>query len=200
MISNIKLTLNIIDFVCDIIKIKFMLNNTTTSRTIEEKITEAYNSYEKGLSRYSYSKLNNRATGEDLVQDTFMKTWVYLKKGGKIDTMKAFLYHILSNLIVDQYRKKKTFSLDVLQEKGFEPKDQDSERLFNVLDGKAAVLLIDKLPKRYQKVMRMRHIQDLSLGEMSDLTGQSKNTLSVQMHRGFEKLKILYDRSSGLAA
>ena len=106
--------------------------------------------------------------------------------------MKAFLYHVLNNLIVDEYRKRKAISLDVLFEKGFEPSNDDSGRVLNILDGKAALLLIQRLPVKYQKVMRMRYVQDLSLEEMSLITGQTKNTLAVQAHRGLEKLKLLY--------
>ena len=65
----------------------------------------AHNDYEKGLNARAFFKLSNHETGEDLVQHTFMKTWIYLVKGGKIEIMKAFLYHILNNLIVDEYRK-----------------------------------------------------------------------------------------------
>lgn len=84
-------------------------------------LTTAHHDYEKGLNVHAFFKTHNHATGEDLVQDTFIKTWSYLARGGKIDIMKAFLYHVLNNLIVDQYRKHKTTSLDVLLEKGFEP-------------------------------------------------------------------------------
>jgi RNA polymerase sigma-70 factor, ECF subfamily len=107
--------------------------------------------------------------------------------------MKSFLYHILNNLIVDEYRKRKIASLDVLIEKGYEPSENNSESLFNILDGKKAILLIQRLPEKYQKVMRMRYIQDLSLKEMALVTGQSKNTMAVQLHRGLEKLKLLYN-------
>jgi len=111
--------------------------------------------------------------------------------------MKAFLYHVLNNLIVDQYRKHKTTSLDILLEKGFEPiEDNDSaERYLNVLDGKAVLLLIKNLPKKYQKVISMRYIHDLSLKEISLKTGQTKNVIAVQTHRGLTKLKSLYDLS-----
>jgi len=142
--------------------------------------------------------VRNRAMSEDLVQDTFIKTWGYLVKGGKVVVMKAFLYHILNNLIVDEYRKHKTVSLDVLLEKGFEPKTLHSgspRRLFNILDGKAALLLIQRLPKKYQTVLRMRYVQDLSLKEISLITGQSKNTVAVQIHRGLERLKVFCDPS-----
>lgn len=155
-------------------------------------LTTAHNNYGKGLSSHAFFKVNNRATSEDLVQDTFMKTWNYLVKGGKIDVMKSFLYHILNNLIIDEYRKRKIASLDVLIEKGYEPSSNPSESLFNILDGKKALLLIQRLPQKYQKVMRMRYVQDLSLKEMSLVTGQSKNTIAVQLHRGLAKLKLLY--------
>lgn len=157
-------------------------------------LNTAHHDYEKGLNLHAFFKTSNHAIGEDLVQDTFIKTWKYLVKGGKIDIMKAFLYHVLNNLIVDQYRKHKTTSLDTLLEKGFEPSVGDSGRLFNVLDGKAAFLLIQSLPKKYQKVMRMRYVQELSLKEISLITGQSKNTIAVQVHRGLAKLKLLYNQ------
>lgn len=156
-------------------------------------LTLAHRDYAKGLNSHAFFKLSNHATGEDMVQDTFMKTWKYLVKGGKIDVMKSFLYHILNNLIVDEYRKRKTSSLDVLLEKGFEPSEDTTKRLINMLDGKNAALLIQRLPERYRKVMKMRYVQDLSLTEMALITGQSKNTMAVQTHRGLEKLKTLYN-------
>ena len=155
-------------------------------------LTTAHRDFEKGLNTYAFWKVRNHAMGEDLVQDTFVKTWSYLVKGGKIELMKAFLYHVLNHLIVDEYRKRKTTSLDDLIEKGFEPAAEIEESLFNVLDSKALLVLIKQLPVKYIKVMRMRYIQDLSLKEMSLITGQSKNTIAVQIHRGLEKLKALY--------
>lgn len=158
-----------------------------------EALTGAHHEFEKGLNVYAFFKTSDHGIGEGLVQDTFLKTWSYLVKGGKIEVMRAFLYHVLNNLIVDEYRKRKTTSLDSLIEKGFEPKDENPKQLFNILDGKAALLLIQRLPIAYQKVMRMRYVQDLSLKEISLITGQSRNTIAVQAHRGLEKLKLLYN-------
>jgi RNA polymerase sigma-70 factor (ECF subfamily) len=157
-------------------------------------LTTAHRDYSKGLNSHAFFKTQDHSIGEDMVQDTFLKTWSYLVKGGKIETMKAFLYHILNNLIIDEYRKRKyrTTSLDDLVEKGFEPSNGDHERLVNFLDGKNAFLLIAKLPVAYQKIMRMRFIQNLSLTEISLITGQTKNTISVRVCRGLQKLKLLY--------
>jgi len=159
----------------------------------KSQLTLAHYNFERGLNAHAFFKMRDHERGQDLVQETFMKTWKYLVRGGKIEMMRAFLFHILNHLIVDEYRKRKTTSLDSLLEEGFDPHAPDeSETLLNVLDGKAAFLLIARLPLAYQKVMRMRYVQDLSLKEMSLITGKSRNTIAVQAHRGLEKLKLLY--------
>lgn len=164
---------------------------------IQQKLimTLAHHDSQKGLNARAFFKVHNHSTGEDLVQHTFMKTWLYLVKGGKIDVMKAFLYHILNNLIIDEYRKKKNTSLDLMVENGIEPATEESEHTIDILDGKRAMQLIPLLPKKYRAIMRMRYTQDLSLKEMSLITGQTKNALAVQVHRGLEKLKLLYKQA-----
>lgn len=159
----------------------------------EGELASAYKDYKKGLGLYAFSKVHNHATSDDLVQDTFIKTWRYLVRKGKIYTMKSFLYHVLNGLVIDEYRKRKAVSLDTLVEKGFEPSVDDSEKLLNVLDGKSAILLIERLPEKYKKIMHMRYVQLLSIKEISILTGETKNTVAVQAHRGLEKLKLLSD-------
>lgn len=166
--------------------------------TVQEKLelqlvmTAAHKDFEKGLKRHAQFRVNDKVLCDDLVQDTFMKTWNYLVKAGKIELMKPFLYHILNCLIIDEYRKRKSTSLDVLLENGYEPGDDDFDRTVNMLDGKAAVALIDSLPVAYQKIMSLRYVDDLSLAEIAALTGQSKNSVAVKTHRGMEKLRVLY--------
>ncbi len=159
---------------------------------LQKVLTDAYQCHEKELINRACFKLSNYELGKDLVQQTFMKAWLYLMKGGTIEKMGAFLYHILNNLIIDEYRKSKATSLDALMDKGFEPGVSDPKNFFNILDGKAALNLIERLPEMYRNVMRMKYLQDLSLQEISKLTGLSKNTIAVQLHRGLEKIKSIY--------
>lgn len=170
--------------------------NTREKTKKQTLLTLAHNNYEKGLNIHAFFKTHNHSTSDDLVQDTFIKTWKYLLKGGKIETMKAFLYHVLNNLIIDEYRKRKNTSLDLLIEKGFEIKEDNIEKITNFLDGKKALLLISQLSINYQKVMRMKYSQDLTLTEMSLITGFTKNSLAVKLHRGLEKIKILYNKKT----
>lgn len=162
---------------------------------IRSDVSDAYNNFEPALEKRALFKTSDVELGHDLVQDTFLKTLLYLQKGGKIIIMRGFLNHVLNDLIIDEYRKKKTTSLEVLLEKGFDHSFDSRERAMNIFDGQAVALLIPDLPKKYHRVMKMRYLQGLSLKEISVLTNQSQNTSAVQVHRGLNKLRTLYAES-----
>ena len=157
-----------------------------------EVFVKAYGEHEKALLQRSFFKINNKDLSEDLVQTTFLKTWEYLVQKGEIDSMKAFLFHVLNNLIVDEYRKKKSLSLDGLTDAGFQISIDTSEQLFDTIDGKTAVLLLPLLHPKYRKVIEMRYLDDMPLKEIALLTHQSKNAVTVQVYRGLGKLAVLF--------
>ncbi len=168
------------------------MEKTIMEQNRQEIFIRAYGDYEKSLLRRSLFKVGDKALADDLVQTTFLKTWEYLVKRGNIDSMKAFLFNVLNNLIVDEYRKEKPVSLDVLSEGGFHVEIDDSEQLFNIIDGKNAIMMIPLLSEKYRKVITMRYLEDLPLKDIALATNQSKNTVAVQIHRGVEKLAILF--------
>lgn len=161
--------------------------------SIQDEVSVAHSDNHKGLMRRAMYKTSNSDTSQDLVQTTFLKTLVYLKNGGKIDLMHSFLNHVLNDLIVDEYRKKKIVSLDTLLDKGYDPGFTDFEKTINILDGEGVVLLIPQLSEKYELVIRLRYLKGLSLKEIALLTGQSENTVAVQAHRGLAKLKKIYE-------
>lgn len=172
----------------------WLTNILNKKQEIEQKdlFVLAHHDYKKGLNAHAFLKMHNNNTCEDLVQNTFMKTWVYMKSGKKIEKMKSFLHHILNNLIVDEYRKHKDLSLDALIEKGFTVSSESSKKLFNIIDGKKAFSLVEKLPEKYKEIIKMYYQQDLTIKEMSFIKKISNNAVTVQIHRGIKKLKLLF--------
>lgn len=159
---------------------------------IQDEVTVAHGNNKQKLLRRALYKTSDSEMSQDLVQTTFLKTLVYLQKGGKIDLMHSFLNHVLNDLIIDEYRKKKMVSLDVLLENGFDPGVNNFKRDQDVLDGERIIMLIPQLSEKYELVVRLRYLKGLSLKEMALITGQSENTVAVQVHRGMAKLKKLY--------
>jgi RNA polymerase sigma-70 factor (ECF subfamily) len=172
------------------------LPEKSSERIQRAALTSGYADYNKKLNLYALSRTSNSEMSADLVQETFLKTWKFLVRGGSILKMEAFLYHVLKDLIIDEYRKKKAVSLDALLEKGFETGLDTREQLIDMLDGKEALLLIQYLPLPYRQVIRMRFIQELSLTEISLITGKTKNATAVHIHRGLEKLRILLNQNT----
>ncbi|PIR88798.1 MAG: hypothetical protein COU09_00260, partial [Candidatus Harrisonbacteria bacterium CG10_big_fil_rev_8_21_14_0_10_44_23] len=54
---------------------------------LKDSLNTAHGDYERGLKSRAFFKTHDNMLSDDLVQDTFMKTWIYLAKGGRIDIM-----------------------------------------------------------------------------------------------------------------
>ena len=159
----------------------------------EEQFKEAFDLYTDVLFKYASFKVSDREQAKDLVQETFMKTWVFMEGGGVVDSIKPFLFRTLGNLVIDYYRKRKTVSLDALAEDGFDPGEDDTEGLLEKMDGAIAAKLLTDLPPEYGDVIFMRYIESMSLDEIADATGLTKNAATVRVHRGLQKLKVLFE-------
>lgn len=177
---------------------KLPLLRLTTMKDLQNTFLEAYNTYSEPLFRFCFFKLNDRELAKDLMQETFTKAWMSASTGGlEINCVKAVLYKIAGNLVIDEYRRRNrrgvTPSLDVLHEEGFDPSFDDTESLHNIIDGKEAVQLISKIREPYGESVFMRYVQELTLTEIAEITGESENTISVRIHRGISILKKLYN-------
>jgi RNA polymerase sigma-70 factor (ECF subfamily) len=162
---------------------------------VEEEFTRACEEHSNALFRYCCFKISDREIAKDLVQETYMKAWIYITKGEEVRNIRAFFYKILSNLIIDQYKKKKTLSLDALSKDGFEPAFNEKDDLENRLDGAIALKMLNQIPEMYREVIFMRYVQDMSLQEISQITKEPENTIAVKVHRGLKKVAEIFNRS-----
>ena len=162
-------------------------------REMEERFIKACQGDTDALFRYCYFKLSDREKAKDLVQETFMRTWNYIAQGREIENLRAFFYRTLTNLVIDEYRKKKTVSLDKLAEGGFDPEAEDFMNAEDRLDGERALKLFEKIGKPYQDVLYLKYVEDLSNGEIAEIIKESENAVAVQIHRGLKKIKKLFE-------
>lgn len=159
---------------------------------IENTFLEGFEAYNDAIFRYCFFKTSDREKALDLTQDTFAKTWEYLASGKKIDNMKAFLYRVATNAVTDSYRKKKSESLDSLQEDGFDPSSDDHEKSILNIEGEEVMKYLNDLDEPYKEILTLRYVHDLSIDEIIEITGESGNTISVRLHRAIGKLKTKF--------
>lgn len=160
----------------------------------EHEFIRHYDAYSDALFRHSYFRVFERERARDLVQETFTRTWGYLLQGKQIDNMRAFLYRVLNNLIVDESRKKRPLSLDELEEKGLEPSEDHRERIAANIEAKVFLRMLDEVSEKHRDVIIMRHVDDLGPKDIAAITGESENTVSVRIHRAMQELRTVATR------
>ncbi|HBB02161.1 MAG: ECF subfamily RNA polymerase sigma-24 subunit, RNA polymerase sigma-70 factor, ECF subfamily [Candidatus Peregrinibacteria bacterium GW2011_GWF2_38_29] len=164
----------------------------TNKNDIHQEFLKAYEAFSDGIFRHIYFRLMNRERALELMQDTFMKTWDYIGKKGAKDTIKSLLYKIANNLLIDEYRKKKEESLEQLAEKGIVPKVAISTEKIDIkMESEKALKVMEKLEDKYKEAITMRYVEEMSIQEMAETTGESENNISVRINRALKQLKQL---------
>ena len=163
---------------------------------VKLRFKEAYDEHADALFRFAFYKISDREKAKDVVQDTFVKVWEYLVSSEKADgieigNIKALLYRIASNAIIDNYRKKKELSLDSLLDDGFDRGDSrhSGETIIDESEAELVIKSIHELEAEDRAIILMRYIDGLSVKEIASITGQRENTVSVRIHRALKMLK-----------
>ena len=162
----------------------------------EDRFLKAFEDYNDALFRHASIRVSDREKAIDIVHDTFTKVWSYARSGHQIDSYRSFLYKVLNNLIIDEYRKRKEASLDALLEvegvdEGAFPELSEStvEALAATIDGRKAFDLLAELPDVYKEVIILRFVDELGPREISELIEETENVVSVRIHRGLKLLR-----------
>lgn len=162
----------------------------------KKEFLAAYDAYADALFRHCYFRVYDRERAKDLVQEAFSRTWSYLAEGKKIKNLRAFLYRVANNLVIDEARKKKSLSLDILMEEGFSPEDESSPNIEQRMFGKEIIQLVGSLEETHRTIIIMRFIDELSPKEIASILEVSENVVSVRIHRGMKKLRTLLERDT----
>jgi len=141
-----------------------------------------------GIYRFCLYKTSDSRQAEDLTQEAFIRFWNYINEGKEVESVKSFLYQIARNLITDYYRKKKTLSLDSLQEQGFEASGHDAENIVNESEKNIALGAIQKLDDKYRDIVYMRLVEDMEMKEIAKSLSITVNNATVRFHRGLKQL------------
>ncbi|MBI5645229.1 RNA polymerase sigma factor [Candidatus Kaiserbacteria bacterium] len=168
---------------------------TEKVRKLEADFLAAYDEHSNALFRHCLIRVRDREIAKDIVQETFSRTWLYISEGKKIDYIRAFLYRVANNLIVDGSRKKKMASLDaMMDDDGYEPVDETLRDPADIPASREAVALLKSLDEIYRTVITMRFIDEMTPREIANTLGISENVVSVRIHRGIARLSKLMNR------
>jgi RNA polymerase sigma-70 factor (ECF subfamily) len=146
------------------------------------------NNYYKNLCGYANLFTKDPSMSEDIVQNVFVKLWVYRKKIDPNIPIKRYLHKSVYNEFIDQYRKNK--SVISLEEKHLrtintiiDDNSFDIEKLMTRVNNE-----IEKLPEKCKKVFILNKKEGLTHDEIAEYLQISKKTVEGHITRAFKIL------------
>lgn len=147
---------------------------------------EIRDQYEK-IYRYCYYKVKNAALAEDLTQETFLRFFSqtsYSESGKQL----PYLYTIARNLCTDTFRLRTSAGEKELPEESFEDASQ-----YRMIEQTELTLVIRQalksLPEEEQELLLLRYANELTVNELSEITGSSRFTVYRKTKTALEHLK-----------
>lgn len=155
--------------------------------TGHQSLTGAWQAYKDSLLRFARSRVGNAAIAEDIVQDVFLKAVARPENLNETTNLRAWLYHITRNQIIDYYRLKKPtepvpedIASDALPEHG------------SRLDCELAACLgqmVVLIPEPYREALTLADFDGLKHKELARRLGISVSGAKSRVQRGRRMLK-----------
>lgn len=159
-----------------------------------EAFVEAYDLYVDQIYRFVYFKTSSREDAQDLTSAVFLKTWNYIRENSLKDvkTLRALIYKVARNSIIDHYRKKSQVSLSIDKEGGMDIADRDQD-IARQIEIKSDFQIIEnklyELKDEYREIIVLRFIDELSVKEIAEIIEKSNSNVRVLIHRALKTLK-----------
>jgi RNA polymerase sigma-70 factor (ECF subfamily) len=160
----------------------------------EDTLASIYDAFSNALFQYAYRLLGDRGLSEDIVAETFYRFLRSLGSGGGPERhLKAYLYRVTHNLIVDRFRRNAPVELTLDPTSAdFHARGEDPEKKTEALDEQAAMRSnLWKLTSEQRQVIVLKYFEGLSNQEVAEVLGKPVGSVKSLQNRGLNALRRL---------
>ena len=140
------------------------------------------------LRRYARAMVKDRATADDLVQDTLVQAWARMSQWREGSDLRAWLFSIMHNLRIDQLRKP---GLDMSELEDEYSESTMRETQSDRLEVKDLENALQRLPEDQREILLLVALEDLSYQEVAQALGIPMGTVMSRLSRGRERLRLI---------
>jgi RNA polymerase sigma-70 factor, ECF subfamily len=155
------------------------------------------------LLNYANYLTGDKAAAEDLLQETYLKAYRFFEKFDEGTNAKAWLYRIMRNTYINEYRRVKRIPDVVQYDEQLSPYqmnasvlgsvDELRERIDRETFGDEIAGAIGGLPEKFKSVVILRDVENLPYEEIAEALEIPVGTVRSRLHRAramlFEKLR-----------
>lgn len=136
---------------------------------------------ENGMYRLSYSILKNNADAQDAVQEAIYKSYKNLDQLKEKRKFKSWIYKIVTNTSFELLKNRENY-VDI--------EDEDIQSNQVDIDTNLTIWnIVQKLEQPYRTTITLFYYEDMSIKEISNITGMSVSAIKKQLSRGRDKIK-----------
>ena len=152
----------------------------------EEAYYELINRYGDKLLKTTYLIVKDEKEAEDILQETFIRVFKYIKnfKGGS--SLYTWIYRIAHNVTMDFLKS----SIPTIPYEDYHESKDDIEdiTLLNI-EIEYLKAALDNLNFIYKQVLIFFYFEELSVKEISEILGEKEGTIKSRLSRGRLELK-----------
>ena len=161
-----------------------------------DKFNELVKRYEQKLYNFSLRMCHDHSDAEDMVQDTFLNVFKYLKNFRYETKFKNWLYKVAASTCIKNKRKSKFAPERELSLDEFRPGDETAaaekvpewalmplDKLLNEELSSVIHRAILSIPRKYRMVIVLRDIEGFSTAETAQILNLSPANVKVRLHR-----------------
>lgn len=173
--------------------IEELLNPKTQNKAFQSLLQQ----YQKPLYHHIRTIVLNHDDADDVLQNTFVKVFRYLKNFKGDSKLFSWMYRIATNealTFLTQKSKKHNTTSETLQAKIIDNLQADV-----YFDGNEIQIKLQKaivlLPEKQQLVFKMKYFDDLKYEEISEILGTSVGGLKASYHHAVKKIEEYMNRN-----
>ncbi len=171
-----------------------------TKRNHDQIFEEEFLPHADALKTFAYHLTYNETDADDLVQETYLKSYRFIDKYIVGTNAKAWLFKILKNEFINRYRKKAKRPTAVDFEEIITYHDQEDNNqyssyvdlrveLYQAMMGDEITIAINGLPVDFRTVILLCDIEGFTYEEISKIIDIPIGTVRSRLHRARNMLK-----------
>ncbi len=167
--------------------IQELLNPKTQNAAFQKLLRD----YQRPLYNHIRNIVLNHDDADDVLQNTFVKVFQYLKDFKGESKLFSWMYRIATNeaiTFINQKAKRNGTTSEALQ-----TKIVDNLKADTYFDGNEIQIKLQKavalLPEKQQLVFKLKYYEEIKYEEMSEILGTSVGALKASYHHAVKKIE-----------
>ena len=142
--------------------------------------------------------VNNTADAEEIVQDAFVKAYTSLHTFRQDAKFSTWLYKIVVNTALSKTRRKKFLTevndTTAIEEIAIEGIENAYANLARTEQKRFINEALNEMTMEDSLLLTLFYLQELSMDEITEITGIPKENVKVKLHRARKKMYVILNR------